>query len=328
MISGPKANWLLILSVLVFAISCAWQIGARLNTSWAIRDSRLDIGYTHEIAEKQQATWEFPSPTNTLDRLWIFFHPISPEKDVLRTLSIELDDAHSSERLAEMRLPLSIDDYRGGLALLEFQDLTLPIKRELRLTVSLPDVAPNEGFYLHYQIDQASNGRVVFGDSVIDRSDLSMLWFASQRGFPAIHAIIGVALLLVLRVSVQSGALSSNRALCAEAIVVSALLLLAGGFMRDLSVAKFYGNFWPDEYPAMARDWLTLFRGELEWSEFRDRLSEWRNGQVFLVPLALGYIQNLGAGVAASYQLLVALFSGGSIILFIYVGKRFIALRS
>ncbi len=328
MTSNSRANWLLLFWVLAFAVSSIWQIAARLNASWAIRESRLDIGYTHEIAGEQIAVWEFAAPTRSLNKLWLFYHPISPDTKVARNLRVELEDADTGKRLADRQIALSDNEFRNGRALVTLDDLSLSDARALRLTVQLPEVAESEGFYLHYQADEASSGQVAFGDTVIEHADLSMLWFASQRGFPTGHVLCGIAFLLALRIASRNEVFASGKTLLADTVIVWALALMIGGYLRDLSVDRFYGNFWPDEYPAMARDWLTLLRGELEWDAFRERLSEWRNGQVFLVPMALGLVQYLGADPATAYQILVALFTGGALGIFVYAGKRFAAIRS
>lgn len=315
-LSTPAIQKLIVALSLLFSSITAFEIAARVNTSWVIRESRLDIGYTREIAGTQTASWEFNPRNESIDKLWIFYHPISPDNLVERTLEARLSSIDSDIEIAAIRMPLAIRDFKGGRALLDFEELgNLPQER-LRLQISLPENKPTEGFYLHYQLDRNSSGKVENGNHPIENSDLSMMWFAKTRPFPAIHVIVGSILLVFIVFSEQSERRNSLW-FWSSILLTSSIVLLVAGYFQNLRIESFYGNYWPDEYPAMAHDWLLFLKRELSAAEFSDRLAKWRNGQAFLVPLILAVIQTIGISPAAAYQISLALFTFGSIYVFL-----------
>lgn len=298
---------------LLFLLIAGIEIIARLKASWVIRESRLDIGYTHEIVGSQTATWEFAPPFDSLNDLWIFYHPISPDNSVERSLEARLTSSDSGNEIASIRKPIRLDDYQGGRLKLDFHDLTLSPDKKLRLEIGLPENSSPEGFYLHYQTDLKSSSTVSFGSKTLSMTDFSVMAFASTRPFPFAHVVAGVLVLGLL--IFRGNELYTGRKFALESLVATALATLIAGYFQDLRVERFFGNYWPDEYPAMAFDWLRLFTGELSWNDFHTRLVEWRNGQVVVVPFILGILQFCGASPPTDFQILTTSFTGATILL-------------
>lgn len=302
----------------LFAILAGLEIGTRVQNSWVIRESRLDIGYTHEIAGSQTATWIFRTNTGSIDKLWLFFHPIAPENEVKRILHASLVSTETSHEIRHIQRDLSQEEYRNGRVQLNFDSISISNQERLRLDISLPTTASSEGFYLHYQLDRKSNNEVSFGTKKLPNADLSMMLFGERLPFPSSLAATGVALLALIILSRDTSS-DRKRSVLPEAITSSAVILLTAAFFQDLRVDLFHGNYWPDEYPAMAFDCLEFLSGHRDWTRFQSDFSEWRNGQVFLAPLLLAIIQLFGVHASTAYQILISVSVFGTVFILVHL---------
>jgi len=295
----------MMLVAFLFAVSTGFEIRARYQSAEYNREIYPEY-VTDPLGGSVVLDYTFPAGHEEIRGVWVFLDipPGSPRSgELVLTIRRAGDDRPFWSRSFGIK-PKSL-----GLdaQLLPIDGLLLKLGDNYVLTCSLPGMQERRGWRLHYSIMENAGTTVQWGAKIRRSAQLCMLWLEEQPEYPWLQVLACAVLLAVCSVCAAGNTSFRMPAL----VLMVACCALLGVYHWQQSVWHYWGNYWPDEYPAFSLELRRLFTGQISFRQCVDCFDRNRCGQTFFVPLVMAAFQVIGMSIKGSYLALNVLFFGG-----------------
>jgi hypothetical protein len=251
---------------------------------------------TEPLGGERPVEYSFVAEHSALKGLWVFFDvpPDGPSETILTLTLLRAAD----------RFPIWSESFECRTSLFIaraqlFRPRALALKEGERyvFTYAFPDLKPADGWRMNYCLTDNRTSALKWDGQSYPCAEPSMCWLGRELRFPARTLIAGAALLGLCSMGARSGTSFRIPAL----IILPITCVISATWFWQQHLWQFWGNFWPDGYPALSYKLYSLFTGRIPFQDCLTYFRHDRCAQAFFVPLVMAIFQTCGLSIKASY---------------------------